>query len=102
MKQHLSVTELATRVGRKRATVSHWEAGRFAPPAPILPKLAKALGISVERLVGEGLTEEQKETERRYLEHIINGGEALIERLSTYTSDEILALLPPRDATKAP
>lgn len=94
----LSVTELATRLGVKRPRVSHWINRRFEPPRSMIPRLATALGVSVERLMGEGLTPEQEAAERRYLLRVIRGGERIAALLDHFTDEELERLLAPHVA----
>jgi len=48
----LSQAELARAVGVPQSSVSYWETAPKPPRSDILPKLAKALGIRVEDLLG--------------------------------------------------
>lgn len=43
---------LANRLGITFQAVSKWENGQTVPDTPLLPKLARALGVSVDRLLG--------------------------------------------------
>jgi transcriptional regulator with XRE-family HTH domain len=49
----LTQAELAHRIGEKQTTLSLWERSGRPPRADALPKLAKALGVSIEALLGE-------------------------------------------------
>lgn len=103
----LTITDLARKVGRQRAAVSHWISGRFEPPRQVIPELARVLGVSVERLMGAGLTPEQEEAERRYLSRIVRSGARLAELLDRFDDDELIALLEahapaPRENESAP
>lgn len=49
----LTQQELAQLVGLSRYTIQDWEAGRRTPNLDMLPKIARALDISVNRLMGE-------------------------------------------------
>jgi transcriptional regulator with XRE-family HTH domain len=49
----LTQAELAHRIGEKQTTLSLWERSDRPPRSEALPKLAKALGTSVEALLGE-------------------------------------------------
>jgi transcriptional regulator with XRE-family HTH domain len=49
----LTQVELAGRIGEKQTTLSLWERSSRPPRSGALPKLAKALGASVEALLGE-------------------------------------------------
>ena len=49
----LTQTELARLVGETQANVSFWERTDKPPRSDVLPKMAKALGISIEDLLGE-------------------------------------------------
>jgi len=63
----LRVTDLATRLGVTKGTVSHWLAGRFVPQPDMRPRLAQALGVSRAWLMGDAITDEaQRERERRW------------------------------------
>lgn len=46
--------ELAARLGCESQQISHWETGFYAPSADNLRRLAGALGVSVDFLVGTG------------------------------------------------
>jgi transcriptional regulator with XRE-family HTH domain len=92
-KRHLSVTKLAAAVGVKPSAVSHWIVGRYEPRRENIARLAEALGVSVERLMGADLTPEQRETERRYLQVILRGGPRLAELIESITADELVDVL---------
>ena len=49
----ISVRELARQVGESHTNVSYWERSGQIPRSNVLAPLAKALGISVEELLGE-------------------------------------------------
>lgn len=49
----LTQAELASRIGEKQTTLSLWERSGRSPRSDALPKLARALGASVETLLGE-------------------------------------------------
>lgn len=44
---------LAEELGVDRSTIAKWETGKANPRADLLPKLAKALGCSVDDLFAE-------------------------------------------------
>ena len=48
----LSQAELARAVGVPQSSVSYWETAAKPPRSDVLPKLAKALGVRVEDLLG--------------------------------------------------
>jgi putative transcriptional regulator len=47
----LTQAQLATRIGVHRVTVATWETGRYRPSIDLLPRLAKALKVSVADLL---------------------------------------------------
>lgn len=47
----LTQMELAQRLHVKHSTVCNWERGRHQPSAPLVPKLADALGISAREVI---------------------------------------------------
>jgi transcriptional regulator with XRE-family HTH domain len=49
----LGSTELAARLGLDQSTIPQYEAGRSLPSLPVLQKLARILGISLDRLCFE-------------------------------------------------
>lgn len=49
----LSQTELARAINVPQQTVGYWETAAVPPRSDVLPKLAKALGVSVEELLGD-------------------------------------------------
>lgn len=49
----LSVRELARQIGEHHTNVSYWERSGHTPRADILIPMAKALGVTVEELLGE-------------------------------------------------
>jgi len=49
----LSQTELAKAINVPQQTVGYWETAAVPPRSDVLPKLAKALGVSVEELLGD-------------------------------------------------
>jgi len=49
---NLTQRELALLIGQHHSNISFWESNGKLPPAELLPALTKALGISVEELLG--------------------------------------------------
>jgi transcriptional regulator with XRE-family HTH domain len=49
----LSQTELAKALGVSQQTVAYWETAATPPRSDVLPKMAKALGIRVEEILGD-------------------------------------------------
>jgi transcriptional regulator with XRE-family HTH domain len=50
----LTQTELATTVGEPQANIAFWERSDKPPRSDVLPKLAKALRVSVEQILTPG------------------------------------------------
>lgn len=50
---NITQEELGASVGVTRQTIISWESGDTWPAAPMLPKLAKALGCSIDDLFRE-------------------------------------------------
>ena len=50
--RHLSQEALAQRIGVKRGSVAAWEVGKAGPGRDTLPRVADALGVSVDALLG--------------------------------------------------
>lgn len=44
-------TEIALQIGIKQSAVAMWETGKSKPRTEDLPKLAEALGVTVERVI---------------------------------------------------
>ena len=49
----LSLRELARRIGEDHSNVRYWETSGHPPRADVLIPMSKALGVSVEELLGE-------------------------------------------------
>jgi transcriptional regulator with XRE-family HTH domain len=49
----LSVRELARQIGESHTNVSYWERSGQIPRSDVLTAMAKALGVTVEELLGE-------------------------------------------------
>jgi transcriptional regulator with XRE-family HTH domain len=49
----LSVRELARQIGESHTNVSYWERSGQIPRSDVLAAMAKALGVTVEELLGE-------------------------------------------------
>ena len=49
----LSLRELARQIGEQPSNVSYWETSGHLPRSDVLLPIAKALGVSVEELLGE-------------------------------------------------
>ena len=49
----LSVREVARQIGESHTNVSYWERSGQIPRSDVLARLAKALGVTVEELLGE-------------------------------------------------
>ena len=61
---HLTQDELAERAGVNRVTIAKYESGRIEPSSATLPRLAAALHISADALLGEDrelLSDEDRE-----------------------------------------
>ena len=52
-RQGLTQAEFSSLIGEKRTTVAMWEVGKFNPVAVKLPKVAKALGVTIDELLTE-------------------------------------------------
>lgn len=50
--QKVSQAELARRLGTSRSTICHYLAGRKSPSVPVVKRLHKVTGITLERLMG--------------------------------------------------
>ena len=48
----ITATELAKRTGLRQAVLSRYETGKRMPKADTAVKIAKALGTTVEKLIG--------------------------------------------------
>ena len=48
----LSQIELASAIGETQQNVAYWEQSEYPPRADVLPRLAKALGVRVEDVIG--------------------------------------------------
>lgn len=59
----ISQEELAVRVNVVRQTISKWEKGLSVPDADMLVKLAEALDVSTEALLGEATVSPKNDTE---------------------------------------
>ncbi len=49
---NLTQRELALLIGQHHSNISFWESNGKLPPAELLPALTKALGVSIEELLG--------------------------------------------------
>ena len=47
----ITQTALAERLGVRQSTVAMWKTGRSTPKTADLPKIAKALNVSVEQVI---------------------------------------------------
>lgn len=50
----LSQTELAKAINVSQQTVAYWETSVVPPRSDVLPKMAKALGVRVDEILGDG------------------------------------------------
>jgi transcriptional regulator with XRE-family HTH domain len=50
----LSQTELARAINVSQQTIAYWETSAVPPRSDVLPKMAKALGVHVEDILGDG------------------------------------------------
>jgi len=48
----LTQQQLAQRIGVEQSTIAFWERGAKVPRSDVLPKLATALGVTIETLLG--------------------------------------------------
>lgn len=54
-KAHLSQEELADRVGAATSTIAHAESGTSKPSLPLLMKIAREVGVTIDQLVCDSL-----------------------------------------------
>lgn len=54
-KAHLSQEELADRVGAATSTIAHAESGTSKPSLPLLIKIAREVGVSIDQLLCDSL-----------------------------------------------
>ena len=94
----LSQQQLADRTGVSRATVAGWETGHSRPDLDALPKLCKALGISLASFFGvrEGISREERNLllafrgmEEADRQAFVWQAEALAERLRASRMEEL-------------
>lgn len=96
----LSVRELARQIGEESSNVSFWERTGTLPRSNVLIPIAKALGVTVEELLGEDkpsrvispggkarqLFDEVSKLPRRQQEHIVKVVSALLVQAKTETA----------------
>lgn len=70
--------ELADRIGVKRAVISKYETGAISPRVEVLQNIARALGVSVDTLLGETMYIDTVEN----ISALLNSGEATAENLT--------------------
>lgn len=75
LKAGMTASALAVAIGRTRGAVSHWMTGKFEPPPPMLRAIAEVTKVSREWLMGENLSPEEKEQERRRIEMLLKSVE---------------------------
>ncbi|MBC8537423.1 helix-turn-helix transcriptional regulator [Christensenellaceae bacterium NSJ-63] len=54
-KRGVSQEELAKQIGVKRAVISKYETGKISPRLDMVQKIARALGVSIDELLGDTL-----------------------------------------------
>lgn len=52
-KRGVSQEELAKQIGVKRAVISKYETGKISPRLDMVQKIARALGVSIDELLGD-------------------------------------------------
>lgn len=84
----LTQQELATRAGISRRMIAYYEREAKRPPAAVLPELSKALGVTVDELLG--LT---YETRTANVQSKLVRLARQIERLSMQDQTELLRII---------
>jgi transcriptional regulator with XRE-family HTH domain len=96
----ISLRELARQIGEEHSNVRYWETSGNLPRSNVLVPMAKALGVTVEQLLGEEkpsrvispggkarqLFEEVSKLPRRQQEHIVKVVSALLVQAKTETA----------------
>ena len=59
--QHLTMKELGSKVGMSESTISLYETGKHEPDLKTLNRIADALGVSVDELLGRAPADEADE-----------------------------------------
>ncbi len=81
--------ELAEEIGTSRRVIAYYETQSDYPPATLLPQLAKALGMTVDELLGtKPLPQTRKPTNSRLQRRLQQ-----IEKLNTKEKRQVLQLL---------
>ena len=89
-RRELSQADLARRLGVTRGTVSNWVSGRDEPGKKRLPALSVALGVSVEWLMGEPISDEERAWERELLLLLRNGGPAISRLIEQHGYQKVI------------
>ena len=76
----LSQTELATRIGTHYSNVGFWELSGTVPRGEILPSLAKALGVSVDELLGVSALRPKPKPAKGHLQKVFDAAAKLPRR----------------------
>ena len=94
----LNQQQLADRVGVSRAAVAGWETGHSRPDLDAVPRICKALGMSLGSFFGvkEGITREERSLVKTYRameeadrQAIRWQAEALVERRRAFRAEEL-------------
>ena len=85
LRQGLTQSQLAERVGAADETISRIERGKLAPSVDMLGRIAGVLGVSVDALLTKPVTKKRAPGERLALQRVV----ALIEPLTDAQLDEL-------------
>lgn len=93
LRRGLTQSELARRLNVTRGTVNHWIRGTDEPGKKRFPALSEALGVSVEWLMGEPISEEERAWEKELLDLVKLGGPEIGSIIERHGAAKALAAL---------
>ena len=87
----LTQPELAARIGTNPSNIAFWELSGTAPRGEVLPALAKALGVSIDELLGVTPPKPKRTVAKGRLQKVFESAAKLPRR----QQEKVLAVLEP-------
>ena len=89
----LTQTQLAERTGVHPSNIGFWELSGTPPRGEVLPKMANALGVSVDVLLGVTPTKPKRQAAKGRLQHVFEAASKLPRRQQEKVADFVGAFV---------
>jgi len=89
----LTQVQLAEKIGVHPSNIGFWELSGTAPRGEVLPKLAQALAVSVDALLGVTPTKPKRQAAKGRLQHVFEAASKLPRRQQEKVADFVGAFV---------